>query len=43
MKEKQIKQVYETPEVGVYKTQVKAVICQSGEIEDMILEEPTIW
>jgi len=28
MKEKEIKQVYETPEVWVYETKVKAVICQ---------------
>jgi len=29
MKEGQTKQLYETPEVGVYETKVKAFICQS--------------
>jgi len=33
--EKQIKQLYVTPEVGVYKTKVQAVICQSSGINDM--------
>lgn len=27
--EEQIKQVYQTPEVGVFETKIKAVICQS--------------
>ncbi len=30
MKQEQIKQVYETPVIGVHETKVKAVICQSN-------------
>jgi len=35
MMEKQIKQLYVTPDVGVYETKVQAVICQSSGINDM--------
>jgi len=33
MVKEQIKQLYETPKVGVYETNIRAVICQSGTSE----------
>jgi len=40
MVQEQIKQLYVTPEVGVYETKVKAVICQSdGGINSMEMDE----
>jgi len=43
MKQEQFKQLYETPDVGVYETKVKSVICQSGGINDMDVVPGLQW